>query len=223
MAQATERTSEAAKRKPRKSTAKTPPARWIENDRLAVAGADPLRIRIDHALRYPARQLTAKELAARLGVTPNSLYYHLRKMEEVGLVKVVEERPAGRVTERVYAADEYMVQLDPAKPEQLAALCKSLIALAQTRVIDATYRYAEDPNNTVMPIVTSPALVTSKAEAEAFKKRVNDLQMEFRQRAKDVLGTGPIPEDWIYLESTNIFSTSEIDPDMRAAWVASTS
>ncbi len=197
----------------------TAPKRWIENERLAVAGADPLRIRIDHALRYPARQLTAKELGARLGVSPNTLYYHLRKMEEVGLVKVVEERPAGRVTERVYTADEFMVQFDPAKPDQLVALNKSLISLAEARVVDATYRWADDPENTVMPTVMSPAFAASKAEAEAYKARLNDLQMEFRKRSGEVLGKGPIPEDWVYVQSTSIFSTNEIDPDYRAAQI----
>lgn len=197
--------------------------RQIENNRLAVVGADPLRLRIDEALRYPARQLTAKELGARLGVEPNSLYYHLRKMEEVGMVKVVEERPAGRVTERVYAADEFTVHFDPAKPEQIAALYASLIALAQARVVDATYRYAEDPESGVLPSVTSPALATSKPEAEAFKVRLMELQHEFRARANEVLGDGPIPDDWIYLESTSIVSTSQIDPDRRAAHLPASS
>ncbi len=203
--------------KVRKTAASTPNRGQIENSRLAVIGADPLRLRIDEALRYPARQLTAKELAARLGVAANSLYYHLRKMEEVGIVRVVEKRPAGRVTERVYAADENRVSFDPAKPEQLAALYGSLIALAQARVVDATYRYAEDPQTGVRPSVISPALVTSKAEAKAFQERLTELQHEFRARANEVLGDGPIPADWIYLESTCIVSTSEIDPDRRAA------
>lgn len=220
MAEKTARKAGSASKTPKKTAAKRPARRWIENDRLAVVGADPLRMRIDHALRYPPRQLTAKELAARLGVAPNSLYYHLRRMEEVGLIKVVEERPAGRVTERVYAADEFLVQYDPTKPEQLAALYKSLISLAQVRVVDAAYCYGEDPENTVRPSVTSPAMGTSKAEAQAFQARLNDLQMEFRERAKEMLGDGPIPEDWIYLEATFIVSTTEIDPDRRAAPLA---
>ncbi len=207
----------AGNNKTAKTATSAPSQSEIENKRLAVVGADPLRLRIDEALRYPARQLTAKELAARLGVAPNSLYYHLRKMEEVGIVRVVEERPAGRVTERVYAADENKVSFDPAKPEQLAALYGSLIALAQARVVDATYRYAQDPDSGVRPSVISPALVTSKSEAKAFQARLMELQHEFRARANDVLGDGPIPEDWIYLESTCIVSTSEIDPDRRAA------
>jgi len=205
-------------RQPTTAKAKAKPERWVENDRLAVAGADPLRIRIDHALRYPERHLTAKELGERLGVAPNSLYYHLRKMEEVGMVKVVEERPAGRVTERVYAADQWLVQFDPARPDQLVNLAKSLIALAQARVVDATYRYAEDPDNTVRPQVSSPAFITSKPEAEAFMTRLFDLQQEFRKRGKEVIGDGPIPEDWVYVESTSITSTVEIDPDVRASY-----
>lgn len=204
----------------KKTAADSSDKRWIENERLAVAGADPLRIRIDHALRYPGRQLTAKELGERLNVAPNTLYYHLRKMEEVGLVKVVEERPAGRMTERVYAADEYMVQYDEAKPEQLVALAKSLIALAEARVVEATYRWAEDPENAVMPVVISPAFSASKEEAEAYKARLLELQTEFRQRAKESLGANPIPEDWVYVQSTSITSTTEIDPDHRAAHLA---
>lgn len=188
----------------------------MENERLAVLGADPLRMKIDAALRYPPRQLTAKEIGARLGVAPNSLYYHLRKMQEVGAVKVVEERPAGRVTERVYAADEWLVQFDPKQPDQLATLFRSLLALAEARVVDATYRWAEDPDGAVMPSVMSPAFIASKQDAKDYHDRMFELQQEFRKRAKDAIGDGPIPEDWVYVQCTYTLSTDEIDPDVRA-------
>lgn len=47
--------------------------------------------------------LTAQEIAARVGRTRQNIYFHLKKLEVVGLVKVVELRPAVRRPEAVFA------------------------------------------------------------------------------------------------------------------------
>jgi DNA-binding transcriptional ArsR family regulator len=55
--------------------------------------ATPLRMAI--VTELTAAALGARELAAKLGVTPPALYYHLRQLQRVGLV-VIEKRPGSR-------------------------------------------------------------------------------------------------------------------------------
>lgn len=57
--------------------------------------------------------LTAQEIAARVGRTRQNIYFHLKKLEVVGLVKVVELRPAVRRPEAVFALVPRRVRLEP--------------------------------------------------------------------------------------------------------------
>ena len=62
----------------------------IDEPAVAAAMLDPLRARILAALVEPG---SASTLAADLGVSRQKVNYHLRALEEHGLVELVEERP----------------------------------------------------------------------------------------------------------------------------------
>lgn len=63
----------------------------------------PVRIRIVQAL-FGNRQLTAHQLVAMLeGTSIATLYRHLNRLVEAGILAVVEERPIRGTTEKVYA------------------------------------------------------------------------------------------------------------------------
>jgi DNA-binding transcriptional ArsR family regulator len=61
-----------------------PPARLV---RLAKALADEGRLRVLHALRE--RELTAREIAERLGVPRTSIFHHILILKDAGLVRSV--------------------------------------------------------------------------------------------------------------------------------------
>lgn len=81
-----------------------------EPDTLRGALA-PLRRRLLVRLAKPA---SATELAPEFGVSRQKLNYHLRKLEDAGLVELVAERQRRGFTERVFrsSADAYVI--DPA-------------------------------------------------------------------------------------------------------------
>lgn len=58
---------------------------------------DPLRLRVFELLA--GDRLSVRELAEALATPPDRLYYHVRILEEAGLIRLVEMRP-----ERVYEA-----------------------------------------------------------------------------------------------------------------------
>lgn len=108
----------------------------IDDPAAAVVALDPIRARLLAALAEPG---SASTLAARVGLTRQKVNYHLRSLEAHGLVRLVEERRWGGLTERflVATAASYVVSpgalgeagTDPARTsDRLSA--RYLIALA---------------------------------------------------------------------------------------------
>jgi DNA-binding transcriptional ArsR family regulator len=108
----------------------------IDNAAAAGVSLDPVRARLLAELSQPH---SATTLAARLGLARQKVNYHLRTLEEHGLVELVEERRKGNMSERVVRATaaSYVispqvlaaVQPDPDRaPDRLSA--QWLLALA---------------------------------------------------------------------------------------------
>jgi DNA-binding transcriptional ArsR family regulator len=73
----------------------------IEDPAAAAAALDPVKSRLLGELSEPA---SAAALATRLGIPRQKLNYHLRSLEEHGLVRVAEKRQWGGLTERLLIA-----------------------------------------------------------------------------------------------------------------------
>ena len=63
--------------------------------------ASPVRLQLLDRFREPA---TVKEVADRMGVPVTRLYHHVNQMVDHGFLALVEERPKGAMTERVFCA-----------------------------------------------------------------------------------------------------------------------
>ncbi len=83
----------------------------IRDPEAAGAVLSPLRRRVLYGLREPG---SATTVAADLGLTRQKVNYHLRALEEVGLVEHVEDRRRGNCTERVVKATASHYLIDPA-------------------------------------------------------------------------------------------------------------
>jgi DNA-binding transcriptional ArsR family regulator len=108
----------------------------IEDPSAAEVSLDPIRTRLLAELVEPA---SATAVGGRLGLPRQRVNYHLKTLEQHGLVELVEERRKGNVTERVLQASalSYVIspvalngiQPDPSRsPDRLSA--RWLIALA---------------------------------------------------------------------------------------------
>src|SRR5215510_13038915 len=80
----------------------------IEDPAAATVALDPVRSRLLAELAAPA---SAAELATRLGLPRQKVNYHLRALEAHGLVREVDTRKWGGLTERrlVAIASGYVV------------------------------------------------------------------------------------------------------------------
>src|ERR1700722_8192778 len=70
----------------------------IEDAAAAEISLDPIRARMRAELAEPH---TATTLATRLGLPRQKVNYHVKTLEQHGLVVLVEERGKGNMTERV--------------------------------------------------------------------------------------------------------------------------
>ncbi|MEN3609304.1 helix-turn-helix domain-containing protein [Plantactinospora sp. ZYX-F-223] len=82
----------------------------IEDPAAAEASLDPIRARLLAELAEPA---SATMLAARVGLARQKVNYHLRALEQHGLIELVEERRKGNVTERVMRATAASYVISP--------------------------------------------------------------------------------------------------------------
>lgn len=90
----------------------------LDDPTVAAALLDPLRCRILALLRRPG---SATTVADQLGETRQKVNYHLRTLEGLGLIELVEERPRRGLTERVMRTTARAYVISPAAVGPLAA------------------------------------------------------------------------------------------------------
>lgn len=147
----------------------------IESDEAITAMGQPLRRRVLEALAESPDSATG--LAARLDDSRQRINYHVRALEDAGLVELAEERPRRGLTERIYRPISRRFAIDPAVLGSLDAGQVSIagdrwaaayaIALASraTREIAALRRKAEaeDKRLAVASLDTTVRLPDPKA------------------------------------------------------------
>jgi len=114
----------------------------IEDPAAAEISLDPIRSRLLAELAVPG---SASMLAGKIGLPRQKVNYHLRALEQHGLVHLVEERRKGNVTERMMQATAASYVISPTAtpavapdtaraPDRLSA--RWLLALAARLVGD---------------------------------------------------------------------------------------
>ena len=114
----------------------------IEDPAAAEVSLDPIRSRLLAELAEPG---SATMLAGKIGLPRQKVNYHLRTLEQHGLIHLVEERRKGNVTERMMRATAASYVISPAamaavapdpgrSPDRLSA--RWLLALAGRLVRD---------------------------------------------------------------------------------------
>jgi len=101
----------------------------IENIEQLRAIADMLRLRIFEMLQQ--KPMTVTQLGEELGEAPAKVHYHVRELEKVGLLRLVETREKGGILEKYYQpiAREISVEksLLSAPPDEALAMIGALL------------------------------------------------------------------------------------------------
>lgn len=99
--------------------------------------SDSLRLRIYETLQ--ARPRTARELAQALGHKANRLYYHLRILEEAGLIGEAGRDVSGRMVERIFKANGLPGDTRPigqGDPEDRSVFFGSLLEATRSELVE---------------------------------------------------------------------------------------
>lgn len=115
--------------------------------------SEPTRLRIVELLREQPR--TVKALAAALAVPPTRLYYHVKLLEEHGVIRVTATRTVSGILEKTYAATASRLSLDRSllspgealDDEGVEALLTFVIDGAKTEIRNGVARGRIDPAN----------------------------------------------------------------------------
>ena len=171
----------------------------IEDHAAATVALDPVRSRLLAELAAPA---SAAALAGRLGLPRQKVNYHLRALEAHGLVRAVDSRKWGGLTERrlVATAGSYVVSpaaLGPAaaSPERtvdrLSASYLVALAARAVREVGAMVRRALLTEQRVATLsIDTEIRFRSAAERAAFSQELAASVADLASRYHDATATG---------------------------------
>src|SRR5262249_38679098 len=145
----------------------------IDDPSTAVVALDPVRAKLLAELTEPQ---SASTLAPRVGISRQKVNYHLRTLEAHGLVREVEQRRWGGLTERrlIASAASYVVPpaalgdaaSDPNRAlDRLSARYVVAVAARIVREIGSLVRRAEEAGK-ALPTLAIDAEVRFRSPAE---------------------------------------------------------
>lgn len=130
----------------------------IDDPAAAAVALDPARARILDALAEPG---SATTVAAALGESRQKVNYHLRALEDHGLVRLVEERPRRGLTERVmlasarsYVVSPIVLGDDATDPTRLDRLSTRYLVALGARMVREVVALARRAENAGKPLAT---------------------------------------------------------------------
>jgi DNA-binding transcriptional ArsR family regulator len=173
----------------------------VRDTNAALALLDPERRRLTEALAQAPE--SASGLARRLGEKRQRINYHLRVLEDAGLVELAEERRTRGRTERVMRPTAQRFVLDPATVGTLAVAdphevgdqfsASYLVALA-ARVIrelaDLLERASASRSRLATASVNTNVRLASPARYEAFVRELSQAVSDVIARHHDERGDG---------------------------------
>jgi predicted ArsR family transcriptional regulator len=149
----------------------------IDDPAAAVVALDPVRARLLAELSTP---LSAAALATRVGIARQKVNYHLRTLEAHGLVRQVDSRQWGGLTERVLVAtaSSYVVSpqaMGPVAPDpgrsadRMSARYLLALAARMVREVGGLVRRADEAGKRLPTLALDTEIrFASTAERAAF-------------------------------------------------------
>jgi DNA-binding transcriptional ArsR family regulator len=171
----------------------------IDDPAAAVVALHPVRARLLAELAEPA---SATTLAGRVGLSRQKVNYHLRALEQRGLVRVVEERRWGGLTERLLVATAASYVVSPAALADAASdperssdrlSARYLVALAArvVREVGDLARRADEAGKTLPTLALDAEIrFRSPAERAAFADDLADAVTRLVARYHDERAEG---------------------------------
>jgi predicted transcriptional regulator len=158
----------------------------IETVEQMRAMADLLRIRIIDLLRK--RAMTVTQLGEELGLAPAKVHYHVRELERVGLLELVETREKGGILEKYYQPIAYEISVNrmllSASRDESQAMLRALFDQLSDGYLSAFRRAVENQDTTQadrMVLFLSHLSLTDDEQRQLFAQ-IDELLKPFEQK-----------------------------------------
>lgn len=171
----------------------------IDDPAAAAVALEPVRSRLLAELAQPA---SAAALAARVGIPRQKVNYHLRALEEHGLVRVADTRRWGGITERmlVASAASYLVSAEALGPagadperraDRLSASYLMALAARVVREVAGLVRRSEEADKRLATLsIDTEIRFRSPAERAAFTAELTQAFTSLAARYHDQSAPG---------------------------------
>lgn len=204
----------------------------IEDPAAAEVSLDPIRARILAELAQPA---SATMLAARIGLARQKVNYHLKALEQHGLVELVEQRRKGNVTERIMQATAGSYVISPAAlaavapdpttaPDRLSARWLLAVAARLVRDVGALITGADRANKRVATYAIDGEIrFASAADRAAFAEELANTVTDLVARYHDEAAPGGRPHRLVVALHPNADTAHTDAPSTDTARIATPS
>ena len=166
----------------------------IDEPAAAAAALDPVRARVLTTLAEPG---SATTIAKEIGEPRQKVNYHVRTLEEYGLVRLVEERQRRGLKERVLVASakSYVVAAvlgergaDPSRADKLSTRYLSAIGARMVREVADLARSADRAEKSLATLTIDTEIrfgsaATRQAFTEELTNAVTDLSARYHDEA----------------------------------------
>lgn len=153
----------------------------IENIEQLRAIADVRRLRIIDLLQK--QPMTVTQLGEMMGEAPAKMHYHVRELEKVGLLKLVETREKGGILEKYYQPIARELSVDrallSAPSDESQAMLRTVLGQIMDGFLREFRRASEQKSQETEQGITISRLYMTLDEQEQFWKQVAELSKPY--------------------------------------------
>ncbi|MBA3823519.1 MAG: helix-turn-helix domain-containing protein [Ktedonobacterales bacterium] len=138
--------------------------------------SDPLRLRLVETLaREP---MTVTQLGERVGESPAKVHYHVRELERIGVVHLVETRERGGILEKYYRSVAKSLRMAPdvlgtAPRDEVTGMLNEWFQLIINEALGAVNQHADHPEADEPLTLSSESLYATKDEFRAILQDIS--------------------------------------------------
>jgi DNA-binding transcriptional ArsR family regulator len=172
--------------------------------------SDSMRLQVLELMVLEPR--TVKEVAKKLEVSPNKLYYHINLLEKHGLIRVVDTKLVSGIVEKHYQvtardirlADGLISVSETGGADQAQALITTILDSTKEEFLRTLKQHAQNPVSAPdkRGLILKEVARMTDDQAVAFNERLTDLVAEFANPELDE------PQAHTYMVMAMMYPTS---------------
>ncbi|WP_040951323.1 ArsR/SmtB family transcription factor [Gorillibacterium massiliense] len=152
--------------------------------------SDPYRLQILYAFDRFRRPATVKEIADAMGEVPAKVHYHVKKLEKIGILKMVATKEINGIIAKYYEAFDGQIHISHT---DMADPLRKVIASEAQKVLSSVFeearqKFVRNTSGEKQPYanLTNKLLFMTKEEAMGLMDQILTLCQAYEKKREDV-------------------------------------